>query len=185
MTGPIADTLYLSGAGKSSLIRLLNEPNPNEATNRDVITAAPVVGRSTCEVPTSADVHPHADPKSFDTDRPILYAGCEGFNGGERDQTASLAVANGIQGPSDRLIIRSKSPNTFTTVSSRTFTRLARGTKRALKLARRGSLDYERASKRGYALQQMHRASSTPFPTWSSVLGNPPHSVDPDPIVHG
>jgi hypothetical protein len=37
------------------------------------------------DVPTSGDVHLYSDPASCDTDTPILYADCEGLDGGERD----------------------------------------------------------------------------------------------------
>jgi hypothetical protein len=33
--------------------------------------------------PTSADIHMYADPASFDTRTPLLYADCEGFDGDE------------------------------------------------------------------------------------------------------
>ena len=45
----------------------------------------PVVGSVLqAHKPTSADVHLYADPQTFDTQAPLLYADCEGFEGGEK-----------------------------------------------------------------------------------------------------
>lgn len=46
----------------------------------------PVVGSvKSQDLPTSGDVHLYSDPVSSDTDAPILYADCEGLDGGERE----------------------------------------------------------------------------------------------------
>lgn len=75
-----------TGAGKSSLIRLLIENQ-----NRDSQPfQTPVVGSSTSIQPTSEDVHLYADPWTSSSDAPILYADCEGLLGGDR---APLAAA--------------------------------------------------------------------------------------------
>ncbi|KAI0514604.1 hypothetical protein F5B22DRAFT_610121 [Xylaria bambusicola] len=76
-----------TNAGKSTLIRLLI----NRARRQENLAglAAPVVGRGDSELPTSADVHLYADPETFSADQPILFADCEGFEGGERDPVAS------------------------------------------------------------------------------------------------
>jgi hypothetical protein len=39
-------------------------------------------------VPTSGDVHLYSDPRTFTTDTPLLYADCEGLEGGERTPMA-------------------------------------------------------------------------------------------------
>jgi len=45
---------------------------------------APVCGsRTDHKIPTSADVHLYADPDTFYGDKPLLFADCEGLNGGE------------------------------------------------------------------------------------------------------
>lgn len=50
----------------------------------EVSYPSPVVGSAINDkVPTSGDVHLYADPASFSTERPILYADCEGLEGGE------------------------------------------------------------------------------------------------------
>lgn len=46
----------------------------------------PVVGSvKQCDTPTSGDVHLYHDPKSFAGEQSVLYADCEGVDGGERE----------------------------------------------------------------------------------------------------
>jgi hypothetical protein len=45
---------------------------------------SPVVGVVGRDVPTSDDVHLYLDPQTSSSDTPILYADCEGLEGGER-----------------------------------------------------------------------------------------------------
>jgi hypothetical protein len=52
--------------------------------------ATPVVGSvKNQEVPTSGDVHLYPDPNSVSSVFPILYADCEGLEGGERELISS------------------------------------------------------------------------------------------------
>lgn len=44
---------------------------------------SPVVGSVNDNIPVSADVHLYADPHTILTDTPLLYADCEGLEGGE------------------------------------------------------------------------------------------------------
>ena len=46
---------------------------------------SPVVGAAGLDVPTSGDVHLYSDPKTCMSDNPIMYADCEGLEGGERE----------------------------------------------------------------------------------------------------
>ncbi|KAF8847642.1 hypothetical protein BDZ45DRAFT_315849 [Acephala macrosclerotiorum] len=71
-----------SGAGKSTLIKLLIllEASPDIA-----IPQYPIIGSSGSDVPTSEDVHLYLDPPTFHSEAPILYADCEGLDGGERE----------------------------------------------------------------------------------------------------
>ena len=41
------------------------------------------------DVPTSGDVHLYSDPQSANSHHPILYADCEGLDGGEREPIGS------------------------------------------------------------------------------------------------
>lgn len=51
----------------------------------------PVVGSVNDNVPTSADVHLYADPGTITTRSPVLYADCEGLEGGGTDPVALRA----------------------------------------------------------------------------------------------
>jgi patatin-like phospholipase/acyl hydrolase/energy-coupling factor transporter ATP-binding protein EcfA2 len=71
-----------TGAGKSTLIRLLIELYSSTDTRLQV----PVVGSTKHQdTPTSGDVHLYCDPKTSDGKHPVLYADCEGLDGGERE----------------------------------------------------------------------------------------------------
>ena len=70
-----------TGAGKSSLIRLLIE----SLAPVNAVPQVPVVGSTLhADLPTSGDVHLYPDLSTFESDQPILYADCEGLDGGER-----------------------------------------------------------------------------------------------------
>ncbi|KAL9618158.1 MAG: hypothetical protein Q9160_007108 [Pyrenula sp. 1 TL-2023] len=70
-----------TGAGKSSLIRLLIQACAPENVQPQV----PVVGSTLhADLPTSGDVHLYADMNTINGNQPLLYADCEGLDGGER-----------------------------------------------------------------------------------------------------
>ncbi|TGJ68442.1 hypothetical protein EYR41_007494 [Orbilia oligospora] len=78
-----------TGSGKSTLIRMLMELDyPGEVPHE-----TPVVQSAACfsTVPTSGDVHLFCDPHTYKTENrhPILYADCEGLEGGERTPLGS------------------------------------------------------------------------------------------------
>lgn len=52
-------------------------------SGRSLNYPVPVVGSINDDGPTSGDVHLYADPGTSNTNRPILYADCEGLQGGE------------------------------------------------------------------------------------------------------
>jgi len=70
-----------SGAGKSSLIKLLIDLR----LTGDEAWPTPVVGGTGVIEPTSEDVHLYADPVTAITEGPIFFADCEGLSGGERE----------------------------------------------------------------------------------------------------
>jgi|SRR5271156_683134 len=73
-----------TGAGKSTLVNMLishEEMKTNLTTTSTFAT--PVVGSINDSVPTSGDVHLYAEPGTIFTGSPLLYADCEGLEGGE------------------------------------------------------------------------------------------------------
>ena len=76
----------VTNAGKSTLIKMLVNHHLDAASPEDqVMFPSPVVGSVVNDtLPTSGDVHLYADPSSHAEQLPILYADCEGFEGGER-----------------------------------------------------------------------------------------------------
>ena len=75
-----AQSIYL-GAGKSTIIKLVIDLFTRDGERYPT----PIVGPVGLDVPTSGDVHLYPDPQSSDSDNPILYADCEGLDGGERE----------------------------------------------------------------------------------------------------
>jgi energy-coupling factor transporter ATP-binding protein EcfA2 len=75
-----------TGAGKSTLIKLLLESHSNGLSGPD---SSPVIGVVGKHVPTSEHVHLYADPTSSLSQAPLLYADCEGLDGGEREPVAA------------------------------------------------------------------------------------------------
>lgn len=75
----------VTNAGKSTLIKMLvNHDNTDDSPDRPNFPS-PVVGSVVNDtLPTSGDVHLYADPATHTEQLPILYADCEGFEGGER-----------------------------------------------------------------------------------------------------
>ena len=75
-----------AGAGKSTLIKLIidlsTRPGREKCPER---FPSPVVGISGHDIPTSEDVHLYLDPSTAVSEAPVLYADCEGLDGGERE----------------------------------------------------------------------------------------------------
>ncbi|KAK6220922.1 hypothetical protein LQW54_001842 [Pestalotiopsis sp. IQ-011] len=134
-----------SGAGKSTLIRLLMDSGSRGPGDNDTTpTSAPIIGRGNSIVPTSSDVHLYIDRKTRKSERPILFADCEGFEGGERNPVAKEAV-------SDR-----QESRPVAAASNNPIARLTRATKRGLRWASRNAPDYEKTGKRQYAVAEMY-----------------------------
>ena len=80
-----------SGAGKSTLIKGLVKLN---SLGGSEIPQMPIVGLiQNQHVPTSGEVHLYWDPSTCNTNRPLLYADCEGLGGGSREPMAARATA--------------------------------------------------------------------------------------------
>ena len=73
--------LHSEGAGKSTIIKLMIDLS----TEDNEKYPSPVVGSVGLDVPTSGDVHLYSDPQTSGSGSPILYADCEGLEGGERE----------------------------------------------------------------------------------------------------
>jgi len=113
----------------------------------DDFISTPIIGRSDSTLPTSADVHLYMDPESKFSERPILYADCEGLEGGERNPVAANAIV-GSSAPED--------PASHAPRGSNRLRSLAKGIKRSIKWAARDSESYEQTSKRGFAVAEMY-----------------------------
>lgn len=73
-----------TGAGKSTLVKMLTDQQERRGPTLNSPLPSPVVGTSANGIgPTFGDVHLYSDPESYASDRPILYADCEGLEGGE------------------------------------------------------------------------------------------------------
>jgi energy-coupling factor transporter ATP-binding protein EcfA2 len=87
-----------TGAGKSTLIKILIEKNVGLGNSGAAVQAAcstPIPGSvKNDNTPTSGDVHLYADPATFFEPTPMLYADCEGLEGGEATPV-SVAVRAG------------------------------------------------------------------------------------------
>ncbi|KAI0888236.1 uncharacterized protein GGS22DRAFT_95044 [Annulohypoxylon maeteangense] len=72
-----------TGAGKSTLIKMLIDRLDMRLNDQRTRFPSPVTSSSNDRVPTTGDVHLYADPSSYYTKGPVLYADCEGLDGGE------------------------------------------------------------------------------------------------------
>jgi len=87
-----------SGAGKSTLINLLI--TFKNGANKTKLPL-PVVGMTGKDLPTSEDVHLYSDPSTYFQDNPLLYADCEGLDGGEREPVKSRLRKAKFQPPDE------------------------------------------------------------------------------------
>ncbi|KAF8242901.1 hypothetical protein K440DRAFT_563787 [Wilcoxina mikolae CBS 423.85] len=78
-----------TGAGKSTIINALIK-----FLDRSKRIQTPVIGHPRhLNTPTSGDVHLFADPSTGDSERPYLYADCEGMDGGSKIPVGVRAVS--------------------------------------------------------------------------------------------
>jgi hypothetical protein len=79
-----------TGAGKSRLIKMLIDQQERTNLPRDWSLPSPVAGTSANNaVHTSGDVHLYSDPSTYNTEYPLLYADCQGLEGGENTLMAA------------------------------------------------------------------------------------------------
>ncbi|KAF2689243.1 hypothetical protein K458DRAFT_357870 [Lentithecium fluviatile CBS 122367] len=131
----LASFIGQTNAGKSTLIKMLIDIY-DEAEHGDDSPRypSPVVASAIhTHVPTSSDVHLYADPQTYRGLTPLLYADCEGFDGGERLPIGAIEKRNPTQH------------------SDTTFSRLTPGRTRQLEWA--SSPDKQA---REYAVKQMY-----------------------------
>ncbi|KAJ2904255.1 putative patatin-like serine protein [Zalerion maritima] len=74
-----------TGAGKSTIVKMLIDRQLDAITDPESRKRfpSPVTSSNNDRLPTTGDVHLYADPYSYLTRAPVLYADCEGLNGGE------------------------------------------------------------------------------------------------------
>jgi energy-coupling factor transporter ATP-binding protein EcfA2 len=74
-----------TGAGKSTIIKMLIEQQASKSGDpHSQLFPRPIVGSARNDnTPTSGDVHLYADPATYLESLPLLYADCEGLDGGE------------------------------------------------------------------------------------------------------
>lgn len=66
----------------------------NDRAKDDMQFSSPVVGSVNDNIPTTGDVHLYADPGTYLSESPMLYADCEGLDGGDNlPQGARYALA--------------------------------------------------------------------------------------------
>lgn len=89
----------VTNAGKSTLIKMLIERNVAGEIKAiaDCFPAPPVGSAINDSLATSGDVHLYADPATHLDPLPILFADCEGFEGGERIPLGSRSQGKGHQ----------------------------------------------------------------------------------------
>jgi energy-coupling factor transporter ATP-binding protein EcfA2 len=77
-----------TGAGKSTLVKLLILSTCPPSSDDQFPT--PVAGIPGQHIPTSAGIHLYADPQTLASAKPILYADCEGLDGGATEPRAAM-----------------------------------------------------------------------------------------------
>jgi hypothetical protein len=97
----IIQLLIIPGAGKSSLIKILIDKEKNAKTRADGLNfPSPIVSLANNNLPTSGDVHLYSDPTTYSDQCPMMYADCEGLEGGENvPQGAKFKQKDGVPTP--------------------------------------------------------------------------------------
>lgn len=135
-----------TGAGKSTLVKMLiDQQERRHGSHQSGRFPSPVVGSLRNEnVPTSGDVHLYGDPHSYYREYPLLYADCEGLEGGE-NVPMSAQYCSGAIGHKD------KDKRQTQGGKRHKISKVARGTPRNIKWA-----DSPERSKRQYAVTELY-----------------------------
>lgn len=135
-----------TGAGKSTIVKMLIDQQERKLPQPRPFSS-PVVGSVKSEhIPTSGDVHLYADPRTYHGEYPMLYADCEGLEGGEtlpmsvQHREAAMSNKDGSDGQRETEHRRRLKR-----------TRIARGTQHNLRWA-----DSPEKSKRQYAVTELY-----------------------------
>jgi len=89
---------HAPGCGKSTLIKILIDCQERLESER-VGFQSPVAGSVNNQAPTSGDVHLYADPGTYHERYPMLYADCEGLDGGEEIPVGAQYQESGLAAP--------------------------------------------------------------------------------------
>jgi energy-coupling factor transporter ATP-binding protein EcfA2 len=135
-----------TGSGKSTLVKTLVDQQARDVDQSWQSTyPSPVVGSPTNDyTPTSADVHLYVDPATCTSQFPMLYADCEGLDGGEQLPVSSQ-YCNPHLGRSSGRSDANKSKRRGAAA------KLTRGSQRALNWA-----DSPEKQKRQYAVTELY-----------------------------
>ncbi|KAH7084592.1 hypothetical protein FB567DRAFT_445911, partial [Paraphoma chrysanthemicola] len=110
-----------TSAGKSTLIKMLIEYDQAKYEANKSTFRAPVPGSPLHDsTPTSADVHLYIDPATWEEERPIFYADCEGLNAGERIPIGAHSRRQTKMDTSRKLGLRARSLEWATSDQTRT-----------------------------------------------------------------
>lgn len=90
---------------------LIEKQETNNMRQDGLSFPSPVTGATSDNVPTSGDVHLYSDPATYWNEKPLLYADCEGLNGGENvPHGARFKLKDGVA-PTSRVPNLSRVPN--------------------------------------------------------------------------
>jgi energy-coupling factor transporter ATP-binding protein EcfA2 len=78
------ELLTRPGAGKSTLIKILIDKEKGGKVRSDGLSfSSPITSLANNNLPTSGDVHLYSDPMTYGDQCPVMYADCEGLEGGD------------------------------------------------------------------------------------------------------
>ncbi|KAF2462499.1 uncharacterized protein BDR25DRAFT_397579 [Lindgomyces ingoldianus] len=140
-----------TGAGKSTLVKMLiDQQVRKKPAHESSHFASPVVGSLRNEnVPTSGDVHLYGDPNTYFGEYPLLYADCEGLEGGE-NLPVSAQYCNSSFLPKDKDKDKRYAQHEHHRKRHK-ITKVARGAPRSIKWA-----NSPEKSKRQYAVTELY-----------------------------